>query len=157
MTYELLRQYAIVLKNSLRNEFFKAFSLWKFICNHACHSLFYRSQKVISLLNLEGQPVFFRTHTSDLSVFLQHFVYQELNQPTIRNLAPPALILDAGANIGLASLVLARFFPECLIIAIEMEESNYHLLEKNCRNLIATKRLLPLKGAFLSVSDGFFH
>ncbi len=43
----------------------------------------------------------------------------------------PAVIIDAGANIGLASIWFASKFPDARIIAVEPENSNYGLLERN--------------------------
>jgi FkbM family methyltransferase len=41
------------------------------------------------------------------------------------------VIVDAGANIGLASVFLANKYPEARIIAIEPEKSNFEVLRKN--------------------------
>jgi FkbM family methyltransferase len=40
-------------------------------------------------------------------------------------------IIDAGANIGLRSIQFANFFPEATIIAIEPDDGNFKLLQKN--------------------------
>ncbi len=41
------------------------------------------------------------------------------------------LIIDGGANIGLASIWFAKKFPEALILAIEPDKNNYGLLKEN--------------------------
>jgi FkbM family methyltransferase len=41
------------------------------------------------------------------------------------------LIVDAGANIGAASLWFARAYPRAVIVAIEPEDENYGLFERN--------------------------
>jgi FkbM family methyltransferase len=49
------------------------------------------------------------------------------------------LIIDAGANIGLASLWFATMFPEARIYAVEPDEGNLALLRRNvasCRNVV---------------------
>lgn len=43
----------------------------------------------------------------------------------------PRVIVDAGANIGLASIYFANRFPDTKIIAIEPEENNYRILKQN--------------------------
>ena len=43
----------------------------------------------------------------------------------------PKVIVDAGANIGMASIYFARRYPEARIISIEAEPSNFRMLEKN--------------------------
>lgn len=40
-------------------------------------------------------------------------------------------VFDFGANIGLFTMRFAHFFPEIKFIAVEPEESNYKLLERN--------------------------
>jgi FkbM family methyltransferase len=45
----------------------------------------------------------------------------------------PQVIIDAGANIGLASIYFATRFPEARIIAIEPEEGNLEVLRLNTR------------------------
>ena len=47
---------------------------------------------------------------------------------------PVRTIVDAGANIGLASLYFARAFPECRILAVEPDPDNFEMLVHNvCR------------------------
>lgn len=54
------------------------------------------------------------------------------------------LIIDAGANIGLATLWFNRHFPEAHIVAIEPEDNNFELLQKNTSHL--TKQITLIKG-----------
>ncbi len=44
---------------------------------------------------------------------------------------PPAVVIDAGANIGMASIWFASRFPQAKIIAIEPETGNHDLLRRN--------------------------
>jgi len=57
---------------------------------------------------------------------------------------PPRVIVDAGANIGLASIFYANRYPEAKIIAIEPEPSNYEMLTKN---VALYPNVLPMKAA----------
>ncbi len=66
--------------------------------------------------------------TSDVTVFDQIFVQQELNFALAK---VPATIIDGGANIGLSSLYLARKYPGARILAVEFEASNFALLQTN--------------------------
>jgi FkbM family methyltransferase len=75
-----------------------------------------------------NHPVALRAKTSDVGVFHQVFVDGELEFNL--NLSP-SRIIDAGANIGLASLYLASRFPEAKILALEIEEANFELLRRN--------------------------
>ncbi len=75
-------------------------------------------------------PIHLRAGTSDLWVFDQIFLYQEL----AIDLGPDVgFIVDAGANIGLASIHLAHRFPEAHILALEVEQHNFELLLANAR------------------------
>jgi FkbM family methyltransferase len=54
----------------------------------------------------------------------------------------PAFIVDAGANIGLATLYFAWKYPQAQIAAIEPEPSNLELLRRNCADLPSV-RIFP--------------
>lgn len=56
----------------------------------------------------------------------------------------PKIIIDAGANIGMASIYFARRYPEAKIFAIEPETSNFALLVKNTRRYSA---IIPIQAA----------
>ena len=45
----------------------------------------------------------------------------------------PSRIVDAGANIGLASVYFASRFPNARIVALEVEQSNFELLKRNTK------------------------
>ena len=107
--------------------------------------------------------VLLRHSTSDLSTFEQVFVDNAYNlrrlkrwdeivelYRSIEQQGTP-LIIDAGANIGLASLYFTKNWPEAHIIAIEPEERNYNLM---CENFIGIENALPLHAAVAS-EDGF--
>jgi hypothetical protein len=67
-----------------------------------------------------------RPNTSDMDVFQQIFVNEEYEFSLDTD---PAVIIDAGANIGLASIYYSIKYPKAKIIAIEPELSNYELLK----------------------------
>lgn len=73
-------------------------------------------------------PLFLRIPSSDAATFDQVFLSQDYDFDISR---PPKTIVDAGANIGLASIYFANKFPNAKIIAIEPEESNLEILRKN--------------------------
>jgi FkbM family methyltransferase len=73
-------------------------------------------------------PVFIRATTTD------PFVYSEVLVRRVYDAALPAtarFIIDAGANIGLASVFFSDRYPEARIIAIEPSDKNMALLRKN--------------------------
>ena len=53
----------------------------------------------------------------------QYYDFEVANEPKV--------IIDAGANIGLAAIYFANKYPKSKIISIEPEASNYYLLKQN--------------------------
>jgi FkbM family methyltransferase len=86
-------------------------------------------------------PFFVRLPSTDVPAFEQIFIKQEYDFAVTR---PPRVIVDAGANIGLASLYFSNKFPDARIIAIEPEGSNFDLLE---RNAAPYDNITPIRGA----------
>ena len=84
-------------------------------------------------------PIYLRAGTSDLWVFDQIFLYRELETDFGQGLGR---IIDAGANIGLASVYLANRFPNSQILALEVDAQNFELLVKNTR---ACPQITPLR------------
>ena len=73
-------------------------------------------------------PILLRIPSSDVPTYRQVFIDKEYAFHTGRS---PEVIIDAGANIGLASVYFANKYPDAKIIAIEPEESNFELLKEN--------------------------
>ena len=87
--------------------------------------------KALIRLRVPGlpHPLFARKHTSDGAVFDQVFLQRtylfDLPNPN------PALIIDAGANVGYTSVFFANRYPSARILAIEPEPSNFAVLAQN--------------------------
>ncbi|MDI5950674.1 FkbM family methyltransferase [Flavobacterium yafengii] len=95
----------------------------------------------IHLLKL-GFPIYLRPRSSDLLTFHQIFTFKEYD---VNFGFIPRFIIDAGANIGLASVFFTNKFPEVKIVAIEPENSNFQMLQKNTKdykNILLNKRAL---------------
>ena len=60
----------------------------------------------------------------------------------LRPEGPVEYIIDAGANIGLASIYLLRRFPLARVIAIEPDRENFEIAKHNLRMLSARCRLV---------------
>jgi FkbM family methyltransferase len=73
-----------------------------------------------------------RKNTSDKKVFWQIFVEKELE---LDFKIEPKLIIDGGAYIGASTLWFAKKFPSAKIIAVEPEDSNFQLLQRNTAGL----------------------
>jgi FkbM family methyltransferase len=79
-----------------------------------------------------GRPFHVRLGTSDLRVLEQVFARQEYSLPKS---VKPRTIIDAGANIGCATIFFANRYPDARIIAIEPDPSNFEVLQSNCAGL----------------------
>jgi FkbM family methyltransferase len=86
-------------------------------------------------------PIFLRLKTSDLNAYYKVLLTEDYD---FRLAAEPKVIIDAGANIGFASIFFARKYPSARIFAIEPERSNFELLQRNVR---AFKSIVPIRGA----------
>ena len=73
-------------------------------------------------------PIALRAGTTDIDVFREVFFYEQYLAAVPYQ---PALIIDAGAHIGLASLFFANKYPRAKIFAVEPAPSNIEMLELN--------------------------
>lgn len=73
-------------------------------------------------------PIALRAGTTDIDVFMEVFFYEQYLAAVPHQ---PALIIDAGAHIGLTSLFFANKFPDAKIFAIEPAPTNIEMLELN--------------------------
>jgi FkbM family methyltransferase len=106
------------------------------------------------------QPVFARLGTSDRSTLQQVFINREYDCPSpvhnravhdfyedVLSRSKVPVIIDCGANIGLASLWYTRLFPRAKIIAVEPEPENFRILRMN---IVGYPNIVAVHGA---VSD----
>ena len=77
-----------------------------------------------------GHPPFhIRTRSSDPKAVTQVLVDGEY--APITNIPDVRVIVDAGANIGAASVFLLEAYPEATVIAIEPDPGNFEVLQRN--------------------------
>ncbi len=95
-----------------------------------------------------SRPFFFRAQTSDAGTMQQIFVNADYHLGRLkrwseieaflqgkRSRGGRPLIVDAGANIGAAAVFFSLRYPDASIVAIEPEESNFGLLQRNVEGL----------------------
>ena len=93
-------------------------------------------------------PVYIRPKSSDASTFSQVFLYGEYDlsrhahfprvvaaYQKISDAGQIPIIIDAGANVGAASIWFAREFPQAQILAIEPDAANAEVCRLNTRSL----------------------
>jgi FkbM family methyltransferase len=98
-------------------------------------------------------PILLRPKTTDLLTFEQVFMRHEYG---IKLPFSPRHIVDAGANIGLATIYFANRFPDARIIALEPEPVNFDLLLRNTQaysNVQAIRAGLWSRRATLSIEN----
>lgn len=78
---------------------------------------------------LGGRTVYCRPGTSDCHVLIDTF-FDRYHQAPVP-LAPDAVILDLGANIGLTMADYAQQYPQARIIGVEMDPENAELARRN--------------------------
>ena len=106
----------------------------------------YKVQKTLNNVRVTGEKIdiSLRKTGSDWQVFKQIFQYEEY-KPVVNamrlNKINPTLILDLGANIGLTTFYLKKYFPETEIISVEPDENNFICLELNLKTLTNVKLL----------------
>lgn len=71
-----------------------------------------------------------RAKTSDILNAEEIFINEDYNLDIIFEVNT---IIDAGANVGFASIYFTSRFPKSNILAIEPEKSNFKILRKNIR------------------------
>jgi FkbM family methyltransferase len=98
-------------------------------------------------------PITLRTRTSDIDTYDQVLYSGEYDVPGFGDVTT---IVDAGANIGLASMFFAHKFPNARIIALEPESSNFELMSRNLNaypNVTCLKKALWSQSGSVTVFD----
>lgn len=91
-----------------------------------------KSNKECSSFRYGSHELYIRNHTSDVQAFEQIFLAEDYDF-ALTNVSPK-LIVDAGANVGYASIYFANKFPGATILAVEPETNNFKLLQRNTRS-----------------------
>jgi FkbM family methyltransferase len=74
------------------------------------------------------RTIHIRKKTTDRETFKEIFFYNIYN---IKFPVNPKVIIDAGANVGFASLFFKLKFPHANIYSLEIEKNNFNLMHKN--------------------------
>lgn len=90
-------------------------------------------------------PVYLREGSSDEALF--HVLIEEDEYGYIAFEQTPRVIIDAGANIGLASVQFAIKYPQATIYSIEPEDKNFAVLKKNTG---AYSNINPIQAAVMN-------
>lgn len=89
-------------------------------------------------------PVYLRIDTSDFCAYRDVLIFRTKSyEPEIPDFCPTTIV-DAGAHIGMASILFTLKYPAARIIAIEPESSNFAALT---RNTASYKNITPIQAA----------
>jgi FkbM family methyltransferase len=94
----------------------------------SAYRLFGRPREIIAHPPGIRHPVHIRVRTTDPSTYAQILVRR---QYAFGLPFSPKTVVDAGANIGMASIFFTHRYPEARVIAIEPEPSNFAVLVRN--------------------------
>lgn len=95
-----------------------------------------RNAIVFARMKNSRQKIYLRNIASDKQIFQQIFLREELN---VNFSMIPSVIVDGGANIGMATLYLKMKYPDANIFSIEPDNSNFQLLKKNSKDFPSIK------------------
>jgi FkbM family methyltransferase len=101
------------------------------------------------------RTIYLRKDSKDKETFEEIFLTNLYN---IMLPIEPKTIVDAGANVGLASLFFKMKYPDASIVAIEIEQENIDAIHKNTKdlpNLDVKHNALYNKKAFFSIHDPY--
>lgn len=103
---------------------------------------------------------YIRNKTSDSDTFRGVILWGEYNSLLDYKENNLKYIIDAGANIGFTSLFLNRHFADASIVAIEPDNGNFKIFEKNIeinkiQNIIPLKRALWVNNDSLEITNDF--
>jgi FkbM family methyltransferase len=99
---------------------------FKLACNEG------RPGEVKIYLPCIARYIILRGATSDSVCFDKVFLDEEYRSPYDHQ---PQVIVDAGANTGMATLYFFSRYPTARIVAIEPQAQNFEMLQRNCAQL----------------------
>jgi FkbM family methyltransferase len=104
-------------------------------------------------------PVQLVLRTQDMPMLFEIFKREDYRLPLKKSLDEAAVVVDLGANIGLASIFFQQnYFPNARFIAVEPSPKNLVLLQKNLANAILKSEIAPVvvndKMGSVRIDDG---
>jgi FkbM family methyltransferase len=99
------------------------------LCIYLIQRKLTRTDRIIKIkVPRYSYPIYLRNNPSDTQIFTQIFLREELK---VELPECPRVIIDGGANIGMATLYLKNRYPEATIFSVEPDKSNFAILKKN--------------------------
>ncbi len=104
-------------------------------------------------------PVKLVLRTQDMPMLFEIFKREDYRLPIEKSLDEAAVVVDLGANIGLASVFFQQnYFPNARFVAVEPSPKNLVLLQKNLANAVPKSEIAPVvvndKMGLVRIDDG---
>jgi FkbM family methyltransferase len=90
------------------------------------------------------EKILIRLGTTDVAAYEHVFIDEEYDFSLAYQ---PALIVDAGANVGMSAAYFSLRYPAATIIAVEPEQTNFNVLRRNAQFF---PKVIPIEAAFWS-------
>ena len=109
-------------------------------------------------LNLPN-PVLLHLRTQDMPMLFEIFKRADYRLEIEKSLSETAVVVDLGANIGLASVFFQQnYYPNARFIAVEPSPKNLVVLQKNMATAIPKAEIAPVvvndKAGLVRIDDG---
>ena len=109
-------------------------------------------------LNLPN-PVLLHLRTQDMPMLFEIFKRADYRLEIEKSLSETAVVVDLGANIGLASVFFQQnYYPNARFIAVEPSPKNLVVLQKNMTTAIPKAEIAPVvvndKAGLVRIDDG---
>ena len=127
--------------------YYRPFGVWGVVFVATHHFFHGRPRELTARDPGAKHRIHLRIKTSDISVYESVLLRQQyaFELPFV-----PKVIVDAGANIGMASIYYAKKYPKARVIALEPEASNFAVLARNVKHY---PNIVPIHAALWS-ADG---
>lgn len=110
-------------------------------------------------INKLDEKIYYRPFSSDIDVISDFFIERQgkelqydINIASLLKGSRVDYVLDAGANIGLFTLLYTKKYLPQKIVAVEPDKSNYDVLKKNVKLLSDTNVILKWGGVWAESS-----
>lgn len=98
-------------------------------------------------VHIGGIKLFIRPRSQDLTVAKSLILDKELGYIKCKE---PRVIVDAGAYIGISSILFAQEYPAAKVIALEPDDEDYEILLRNVQDY---RNIVPVKAALWTDDD----
>jgi len=104
-------------------------------------------KEITKIIKVKNEQLHIRTNSPDIKVAIRTLYRSEFDTIDCNN---PLVIVDVGAYIGTSAIFFAKKYPNAKIFAIEPEDQNFSLLQKNIKNF---ENIIPIQAAIWNANE----